>query len=74
MKNLESVRPCAILDVIHSGEMYLSHEQVKIGKEMKGQVIVGECERCGYMSSNKLCKACVLLEGLNRGLPKYQTS
>lgn len=22
------------------------------------------------MSSNKLCKACVLLEGLNRGLPK----
>jgi cytoplasmic tRNA 2-thiolation protein 1 len=22
------------------------------------------------MSSNKLCKACLLLEGLNRGLPK----
>lgn len=30
----------------------------------------GECERCGYMSSQTLCKACVLLEGLNRGLPK----
>jgi cytoplasmic tRNA 2-thiolation protein 1 len=22
------------------------------------------------MSSNKLCKACVMLEGLNKGLPK----
>lgn len=30
----------------------------------------GICERCGYVSSQKICKACVLLEGLNRGLPK----
>uniref|UniRef100_A0A453PNA2 Cytoplasmic tRNA 2-thiolation protein 1 C-terminal domain-containing protein n=1 Tax=Aegilops tauschii subsp. strangulata TaxID=200361 RepID=A0A453PNA2_AEGTS len=30
----------------------------------------GTCERCGYISSQKLCKACVLLDGLNRGLPK----
>lgn len=28
------------------------------------------CERCGYISSNRLCKACILLEGLNKGLPK----
>lgn len=28
------------------------------------------CERCGYMSSKDVCKACVLLEGLNRGLPQ----
>jgi cytoplasmic tRNA 2-thiolation protein 1 len=28
------------------------------------------CDRCGYMSSNELCKACVLLEGLQRGLPQ----
>lgn len=26
------------------------------------------CKRCGYMSSNDLCKACTLLEGLERGL------
>ena len=25
------------------------------------------CKRCGYMSSNDLCKACSLLEGLERG-------
>jgi cytoplasmic tRNA 2-thiolation protein 1 len=32
--------------------------------------VQGHCERCGYMASNALCKACVLLEGLNRGMPK----
>ena len=26
------------------------------------------CQRCGYMSSNALCKACTLLEGLERGM------
>lgn len=30
----------------------------------------GRCERCGYLSSNKICKACVLLEGLNAGRAK----
>ena len=30
----------------------------------------GRCEKCGYISSMDVCKACVLLEGLNRGLPK----
>lgn len=27
---------------------------------------LGTCERCGYMSSQKLCQACTLLEGLNK--------
>ena len=26
------------------------------------------CQRCGHMSSNPLCKACTLLEGLERGM------
>ena len=30
----------------------------------------GICSRCGYISSQALCKACILLEGLNRGLLK----
>ncbi len=30
----------------------------------------GTCERCGYLSSQAVCKACVLLEGLNKGLPQ----
>jgi hypothetical protein len=34
----------------------------------------GTCDRCGYISSQGLCKACVMLEGLNKGktqLHKY---
>jgi len=30
----------------------------------------GTCERCGYMSSRRVCKACVLVEGLERGMPR----
>ena len=28
------------------------------------------CTRCGYISSNELCKACIMLEGLNKGRPR----
>ena len=31
---------------------------------------LGRCVRCGYMSSQSVCKACVLLEGLNKNRPK----
>jgi cytoplasmic tRNA 2-thiolation protein 1 len=31
---------------------------------------MGSCENCGYLSSQKVCKACVLLEGLNKNRPK----
>ncbi|KAF1350711.1 hypothetical protein BDV97DRAFT_294878 [Delphinella strobiligena] len=31
---------------------------------------LGRCERCGYMSSQAICKACVLLEGLNKARPR----
>lgn len=30
----------------------------------------GVCTKCGFVSSQDICKACMLLEGLNRGLPK----
>lgn len=63
LKDLESVRPSAILDIIYSGEMY----QIKSTVKMPTQ---GKCTKCGYIASNVLCKACVLLEGLNRGTPK----
>ncbi|CAG8581346.1 nucleotidyltransferase [Rhizophagus irregularis] len=63
LKDLESVRPSAIIDIIHSGEAFEIKKEVKLPTQ-------GVCKRCGYMSSNELCKACVLLEGLNRGLPK----
>ena len=63
LKDLESIRPSCIIDIIHSGECM----SVKKGVKMPTQ---GTCPKCGYISSQTLCKACVLLEGLNRGLPK----
>ncbi|KAI9226983.1 MAG: hypothetical protein DHS80DRAFT_17912 [Piptocephalis tieghemiana] len=63
LKDLESIRPSAIIDIIHSGEALSIREDVKMPT-------LQTCDRCGYMSSGPLCKACVLLEGLNRGLPK----
>lgn len=33
-------------------------------------ILVENCLRCGYISSNDLCKACALLEGLEQGLDK----
>lgn len=36
---------------------------VSLGKEFKDG---NRCERCGYLSSNKICKACMLLAGLEK--------
>ncbi|KAK9946848.1 hypothetical protein M0R45_012291 [Rubus argutus] len=63
IKDLERIRPRAILDIIKSGENFRISTSTKMPEQ-------GTCERCGYISSQKWCKACVLLEGLNRGLPK----
>ncbi|PHU29011.1 Cytoplasmic tRNA 2-thiolation protein 1 [Capsicum chinense] len=63
IKDLERLRPRAILDIIKSGEDFRISTSTKMPEQ-------GTCERCGYISSQKWCKACVLLEGLNRGLPK----
>ncbi|RDX82851.1 Cytoplasmic tRNA 2-thiolation protein 1, partial [Mucuna pruriens] len=63
IKDLERIRPRAILDIIKSGENFRISTSTKMPEQ-------GTCERCGYISSQKWCKACVLLDGLNRGLPK----
>eukprot|EP00897_Mesotaenium_endlicherianum_P001008 jgi/Mesen1/10908/ME000095S10240 len=63
VKNLEAMRPRAILDIIQSAEEF----RISAGTKMPEQ---GTCELCGYISSQKWCKACVLLDGLNRGLPR----
>uniref|UniRef100_G3PH01 Cytoplasmic tRNA 2-thiolation protein 1 n=1 Tax=Gasterosteus aculeatus TaxID=69293 RepID=G3PH01_GASAC len=63
LKDLESVRPSSIMNIVHSGENLSVREGVKMP-------VQGTCNQCGYISSQSLCKSCVLLEGLNRGLPK----
>lgn len=34
--------------------------------------VMGRCEKCGYMSSQAMCQACMLLEGLNKNRPEIQ--
>jgi hypothetical protein len=60
-------RASTIIDIIHSGESMAKCVRDSVKDRMPVQ---GVCKRCGYISSMDVCKACVLLEGLNRGLPK----
>lgn len=63
LKDLEKVRPRAIIDIITSGEDMSIKEDVKLPTQ-------SVCTRCGYIASAELCKACVLLDGLNSGMAK----
>ena len=63
LKDLERIRPSSIVDIIHSGDSLAVKDDVKMP-------VQGTCSRCNYISSQELCKACILLEGLNRGLPR----
>ena len=65
IKDLEKIRPSSIMDIIHSGENLVFKSNIK--EKLPAQ---GNCTRCGYVSSMEICKACLLLEGLNKGLPK----
>uniref|UniRef100_A0A8R1HX67 Cytoplasmic tRNA 2-thiolation protein 1 n=1 Tax=Caenorhabditis japonica TaxID=281687 RepID=A0A8R1HX67_CAEJA len=60
VRDLEKVHPKAILDLIRSGEKLAVRKEVEMPT-------LKTCERCGYMTSQKLCKACLLIEGLNTG-------
>ena len=61
IKDLEATRPSTIIDIIHSAET------CKIDPSTVKMPVKMECTKCGFISSNKICKACVLLEGLNTG-------
>jgi cytoplasmic tRNA 2-thiolation protein 1 len=55
--------------VLTNGSFYIEGESLSV-REGVPLPERGMCSRCGFVSSQKLCKACVLLEGLNRGLPR----
>jgi cytoplasmic tRNA 2-thiolation protein 1 len=58
IKDLERIRPSTIIDIIHSGEsLKIDQGVVKFPQKLS-------CTRCGFVSSNKLCKACLLLDNL----------
>ncbi|KAH9991656.1 hypothetical protein BJV74DRAFT_987708 [Russula compacta] len=60
LKDLEAARP---IDMIHSGEAFEVNDEVRATQKTQQT-----CKGCSYMSSNELCKACSLLEGLECGM------
>jgi len=66
---VQQVRPRAICDLIKSAEQF--RLDTKTGESLP---VPGKCQRCGYISSQDVCKACILLEGLNKGMPTLGVS
>ncbi|KWU43958.1 hypothetical protein RHOSPDRAFT_18780 [Rhodotorula sp. JG-1b] len=65
VKDLEAVRPSAIVDLIYSGEAMAASLSLR-GRRAES------CSRCGLLTSQALCQACMLLEGLNKGVAKVE--
>ncbi|KAJ8680039.1 hypothetical protein QAD02_015826 [Eretmocerus hayati] len=63
VKELERIRPHYIIDIIQSGEIMKPRGHMKFPRRQN-------CTRCGFVASQEICKACVLLEGLNTGNPR----
>lgn len=42
------------------------------GRNAVSKQVLGTCVKCGYMSSQAMCQACTLLEGLNKNRPQIQ--
>ena len=72
LKQLEGVNPQVVLNIIRSGDRIASmHAACADNLDQSCNYRKGECSRCGFITSNPdgLCKACLLLEGLNTGQP-----
>ncbi|KNC48076.1 cytoplasmic tRNA 2-thiolation protein 1 [Thecamonas trahens ATCC 50062] len=65
LKDLERVRPSAIIDIIRAAE------HLVVPTAATNAANLTECSRCNYITSgfarDGLCQACVLLDGLNAG-------
>lgn len=48
------------------------HDKKKHGRKKLVKQVMGRCDKCGYLSSQSICKACMLLEGLNKARPATQ--
>ncbi|KAG8340546.1 cytoplasmic tRNA 2-thiolation protein 1 [Trypanosoma vivax] len=64
LKNIEALQPSCILDTIRSGERLRVKEH-----ESSTEHPQGKCAKCGYVTSQTYCRACVLLRALNTGCP-----
>ncbi|PVI04144.1 adenine nucleotide alpha hydrolases-like protein [Periconia macrospinosa] len=70
------------VEITYHGRDGTQQKVKKTPKKIKGQAagvvprktvakqVMGKCSKCGYLSSQDVCKACTLLEGLNKNRPK----
>ena len=70
LKDLERIRPKTILDIIQSCEKTQFSSKKLTKSSQSSSVPVHPCPKCGFSTSQKFCKACVLLHGLNSGRAK----
>lgn len=71
VKEVEAIRPQCILDTIYSGE-HLRVAAAGGGAGASGGAPAQtqrQCIRCGFVTSQRLCRACVLLESLEKNNP-----
>jgi len=54
-----------------SGKVSNKKPSGRVGRKLPKQQM-GQCTRCGYLSSQEICKACMLLEGLNKNRPRME--
>lgn len=76
IKELESVRPTAVLDIVRSGEEFLvagSASDADADAAAPETSAVRQCQRCHRMTSQTLCQACALLDKLGEAPPKQAT-
>ncbi|EFC43548.1 hypothetical protein NAEGRDRAFT_36958 [Naegleria gruberi] len=67
IKDLEQLRPQTIIDIVKSAEQFeFTNETISEDSTVKKRTLMN-CVKCGYISSQELCRACVFLEGLNKG-------
>uniref|UniRef100_A0A0N5A210 Cytoplasmic tRNA 2-thiolation protein 1 n=1 Tax=Parastrongyloides trichosuri TaxID=131310 RepID=A0A0N5A210_PARTI len=67
IKDLEAIRPKTIMDLIRSAESLTLKDDVSVPDLLL-------CQKCGYISSQKICKACLLLTGLENDDPHIGVS
>nr|CCC93974.1 conserved hypothetical protein [Trypanosoma congolense IL3000] len=60
LKSVEALRPQCILDTIRTGERLKVKEQNCATENPRGT-----CAKCGYVTSQTFCRACVLLQQLS---------
>lgn len=59
-----------IPDVARANGVVSTHDKKRGPRKKVVKQVMGQCENCGYLSSQKICKACMLLEGLNKNRPR----